>query len=226
MNDQSLKTKTPVRIAIVEDDPTYVDVLRQVLARDNDLEVERTFLNSVEFLAAVPRLEVELIFLDIRMPKISGLECLPEIRQFLPDARVIMLTLHDDDDYVLRSFLAGADGYLLKDSAPRKILEAAQYCLAGGAPMSPSVARKVIEQLDQLKPGSHETDTRDRELEIKRLLSVREFEVLQHLADGKTYGEIAALLHVSVDTIKTHIRHIYDKLKVRNRTEAVSRMLR
>lgn len=214
-----------IRIIAVEDDPEYVQVLEQVLARNPNLELVRAFGNSVEFLAEMQQLQCDVIFLDIRMPKVSGLDCIGQIREFLPDTKIIMLTFHDDDDYVIKAFFEGADGYLLKDSHPRKILSAIDDAMEGGAPMSPAIARKLIKLLGRLNQQNGQADRIAKEARVKRLLSDREFEILQQLASGKQYAEIAELLFIAVDTVKTHIRHIYEKLEVRNKTEAITAFL-
>ena len=212
-----------IKIVIVEDDPAYIEVLEQVLSRDPKLEVVQTFVSSIEFLAAIQKLEVQMVFLDIRMPKCSGLECIDDVKEFLPEARIVMLTLYDDDDYILKAFEEGADGYLLKDSKPGRILEAIDDALTGGAPMSPSIARRIISMLDQLNQNG-EKERIEKEARLRRILTDREYEILELLAEGKTKETIGKQLFISVNTVKTHIRHVYDKLDAHNKAEVIQRL--
>jgi len=213
----------PVRIVLVEDDADYIEVMRQVLAGQEGYELVRAFRSSLSFLGELPDLDCDLVLLDINLPRLSGLECIGQIRQFGPRMKVLMLTVHDEDEFVLKAFLDGADGYLLKESTPQQILEAMEDALKGGAPLTDSVARKVISVLNQ---QPIRTPAPAGSTEVERKLTQREYEILQLLAEGRKYGEIATDLGVSLDTVKTHIRNIYTKLQVRNKAEAISRFLK
>lgn len=223
-----------IRIAVVEDDAEYAGELRGVFKRWSDFQFTGAFTGSVPFLTALTGLELDVILLDINLPRISGLECIRQIHEFLPHCRVIMLTVHDDDDLVLKAFLEGADGYLLKDATPAEIRDAIYEAVQGGAPMSSRIARKVIRLLAKLEnqhgqPNGRSVGSgasfRAVNSQIQHLLSKRELEVLQLLAAGKRYAEIAGQLCISLPTVKTHINHIYEKLRARNKVEAISRLL-
>ncbi|MCP5520085.1 MAG: response regulator transcription factor [Verrucomicrobiales bacterium] len=214
-----------ITVVTVEDDTSYTAVLRRVLEGVGDFTWGGSFINPVRFLTALPDLRADVFLLDIHMPRLSGLECIREIKQCLPDARVLMISVHDDDDYVLKAFLDGADGYLLKDSSPDQIVEAIHDARRGGAPMSPSIARKVVGILGRLQAGEPTAKAPASAKAALEALSLRETEVLDLLAKGRRYTEIASEISVSLDTVKTHIRNIYRKLEVRNKAEAISLLL-
>ncbi|MCB1126668.1 MAG: response regulator transcription factor, partial [Verrucomicrobiae bacterium] len=214
-----------ITVIAVEDDTAYSAVLRRVLEQVGRFRWDGSFANPVRFLTALPGLHADVFLLDIHMPRLSGLECIREIKQCLPEARVLMISIHDDDDYVLKAFLDGADGYLLKDSSPDQIVEAIHDARCGGAPMSPSIARKVVGILGRLQPGETAPKPPSSSKAAVEALSTRETEVLELLAKGRRYTEIASEISVSLDTVKTHIRNIYRKLEVRNKAEAISLLL-
>ena len=210
------------RIAVVEDDPSYVEVLRTVCSVHSDLEVVDSFNSSEAFLGAVPELEVDAVLLDINLPRLSGLECLRELKRAKPQTVAIMLTVRDDADSILQACIEGAEGYLLKDASRREITNAIREAMNGGAPMSPLVARKVIRLVGGM--GKNAGVANGGEKEVREILSSREFEILKLLAEGRKYAEIAEHLSISLPTVKTHVSHIYEKLRVRNKIEAVSRL--
>ncbi|MEZ5324665.1 MAG: response regulator transcription factor [Verrucomicrobiales bacterium] len=215
------------QITVLEDDASFVDTLRLVLELSPSLVLTQAFRNPVHFLGQLPQITADVFLLDICLPKLSGLDCLSEVRRLHPSSRILMMSVSDADDHILRAFLDGADGYLLKDGSPDQICASIEEVLKGGAPMPPSIARKVIRLLGKIGNGnSGNTPQGEASTIVEKLLSPREFEILQLLADGHRYADIARKLHVSHDTVKTHIRHIYEKLHVRNKAEAVSRLLR
>lgn len=222
-------------IVIVDDDTEYAGDVAAVLTRSSGFHCSGRFGNPLRFLDELREIEADVVLLDISMPGMSGIDCIGPIRRARPDCRVLMLTLHDDEDLLLKAFLEGADGYLLKESTPTEIRSAIREALNGGAPMSPRIARKVIRALNALSrpnageevagtPGLNEGG--EWNPEVQRLLSAREFEVLRSLAAGKKYAEIAREMSISLSTVKTHINHIYEKLRVRNKAEAISRLLK
>jgi DNA-binding NarL/FixJ family response regulator len=209
----------PIRIAILEDDDAYIEVLKTVFRASSEARVTEAFTNPVTFLTELPQLAADVILLDIYLPKISGLECLKSIREFRPDCRAIMLTVNDDTDSILQAVLDGAVGYLLKDASRREITAAVMDAMDGGAPMSSVIAKKVVGLLGRLEP-TQDADAGGNH--AKTILSTREYEVLEILAAGRKYAEIGKRLHISLPTVKTHISHIYEKLHVRNKIEAIS----
>ena len=211
-----------IRVAMLEDDASYIDTLRLVIDTDPHLTYVAGFRSPMRFLAAIEDLDIDVLLLDINMPKLSGIECIDSIKQAKPDLRLIMLTVEDRRETVLEAFSTGADGYLLKDASPEKVGKAIREVKQGGAPMSPSIARLVI---GMLRSVEQKTPDRGDSKALDNLLTGREREVLHFLADGLQYSEIADKLFVSQDTIKSHIRSIYQKLGVRNRMEAVKHLL-
>ena len=204
---------------MVDDSLLYLDSMRVALSTSSALYIERVFDNPVQFLGELQTLKADVVFLDIEMPRVSGSDCIAEIRGFRPDLKVIMLTVVDDDDAIFQCLKRGADGYLLKDSSPRQITQAVNDAIDGGAPMSSLIARRVVEQFKQSLPVSPSEEIRP-EVGVLGKLSRREREVLDKLAQGLKYHEIGQQLSVVPDTIKKHVRSIYTKLEVRNRTEA------
>lgn len=151
-----------------------------------------------------------VVLLDIGLPGMSGIEALPLLKRQWPHAEVLMLTIQDDDASVFDALCAGASGYLLKSRSPASLLEAIRECAEGGAPMSASIARKVVGAFHRPAPPSDD-------------LTEREREVLAHLVQGKTYRQIADELFVSLNTVSTHVKRIYGKLQVRSRAEVMAR---
>lgn len=159
--------------------------------------------------------KASLFILDIGLPGMDGLECLVRLKALRPDVKVLMFTVMEHDEKVFAALKAGADGYLLKRESPEKMLEAIADALQGGAPMSSEIARRVLLSFRE-KPAAPNNQP---------LLSERENEVLELLSKGHLYKEIANQLDISLNTVKQHIHHIYEKLQVQNRTEAVLRYL-
>ena len=154
--------------------------------------------------------------MDIQMPGMSGIACTASLKEKLPSVPVMMLTVYEDNDAIFNALKAGASGYLLKRSAPAKLLESIKELHRGGAPMTSEIARKVIESFFKAKLAAHAQDK----------LTAREEEILECLAKGYVTKEIADKLSVSYDTVRYHLKHIYDKLHVHSRTEAVIKYLR
>ncbi|RME96405.1 MAG: DNA-binding response regulator [Verrucomicrobia bacterium] len=169
-------------------------------------------------LADLERRKPDLIFLDINLPGMSGIDCLRRLKQRWPDLPVVMLTVYEDSDTLFASLLAGADGYLVKRTPRPRLIEALREVCAGGAPMSRRIARKVVEYFHQVR----QTPPRNPELET---LTPREYEILEMLSRGLTQKEIAARLDISFWTVQTHIRRIYKKLHVHSCAHAVARFL-
>ena len=149
--------------------------------------------------------------MDINLPGKSGIECTRELKKVTPEVLIMILTVFDTDDKVFESLKAGANGYVLKRTPPAELLEAIQNLAAGGAPMSGEIARKVVSAFHDKGPPSDAAGS----------LSPREYEILSYLAKGYRYKEIAETLHISVETVRTHLHNVYEKLHVRSRTEAV-----
>jgi DNA-binding NarL/FixJ family response regulator len=164
-----------------------------------------------EALETLPSLNPDVVLMDIGLPGMSGIECIARLKRELPSTQIMMLTVFEDDERIFNSITAGATGYLLKNTPPAKLIEAISDLHAGGSPMSNQIARRLVREFQ--KPHPKECDLSS--------LSARELEVLNLLAKGFLYKEIADTLKLSRHTVRTHIRNIYEKLQVRSRTEAV-----
>jgi DNA-binding NarL/FixJ family response regulator len=204
-----------ISVAIVEDNPE----VRRNLSRyiDGALGFRCTCLCATgeEALRTIPASPPDVILMDIQLPGMNGIACTASLKAALPSVPVMMLTVYEDTDVIFRALKAGASGYLLKRSDPAKVLEAITELHHGGAPMTDQIARKVIESFHQTKPATHPQDK----------LTTREEEILEHLAKGYVTKEIADKLAITPATVRFHLKHIYDKLHVRSRVEAVVKYL-
>ena len=154
--------------------------------------------------------------MDINLPGLSGVECVRGLKELLPQTQIMMLTVYENTDNIFSALAAGASGYLLKQTPPEQLIEAIRDVHHGGSPMTSHIARKVVAAFRQVSQPVLEHDK----------LSSREQEVLDYLVKGYLYKEIATSLHISYDTVHTHVRHVYEKLHVRSRTEAVTKQMR
>jgi DNA-binding NarL/FixJ family response regulator len=206
-----------IKVAIVEDDPRIRGLVTEVLATAKDCQCVGIFSHGASAIAQVPSLPPEVILMDINLPDISGVECVAKLAPRVPDAEIIMLTVFQDPETINRALAPGAHGYLVKPVMPRKLLEAIREIRAGGVPMSPGIAREVIDFFRR-KPA---TATPNSALDDVGL-GPREQQVLKFLVDGLTYKEIAAELGITTNTVATYVRRIYEKFHVRSRREIVS----
>jgi DNA-binding NarL/FixJ family response regulator len=206
---------TPITVAIVEDLDDIRNGLFALINGSEGFQCVGSFRNGKEALAEIPIIHPHVVLMDIDMPTMNGIECILELKQRLPSLQIMMLTVFEDDDKIFHSLQAGASGYLLKKTPPAKLLEAIQELASGGSPMSGQIARKVVSAFQQMGESKKQTEN----------LSGREHEILTYLAKGYRYKEIADTLFISVETVRTHLRNIYEKLHVRSRTEAVLRYL-
>jgi DNA-binding NarL/FixJ family response regulator len=210
--ERSLET---IRIAIVEDDKTVREGLQILLGGSPGFSCAGAYGNGEDALAGIPTLLPDVVLMDIHLPGISGIECILMLKALDLPVQFIMLTVFEDADAIFRSLSAGASGYLVKQTPPAKLLEAIQEVHHGGSPMSGEIARKVVQSFQ-----NHSTSGK-----VQGGLSKREEEILSYLARGYLYKEIAGFLFISVETVRTHIRNIYEKLQVRTRTEAILKYL-
>lgn len=202
-----------ISVAIVEDNAGVRRSLELLLNESPGFRCLCACSTGEEALKLIPKHAPEVVLMDIHLPNLSGVECTARLKQLLPSVQVVMLTVYSDADKLFKALRAGASGYLLKRSSPEKILEAISEVRAGGSPMTPEIARRVVEAFKE--PASTAAG--------QPSLSRREEEVLELLAQGLANREIAAKLSVTVDTVRYHLKHIYEKLHVRSRTEAVAR---
>ncbi len=205
-----------INVSIVEDDVRVrSDLARWIDTTDGFMCVSQ-HPNGEIALTELPVIRPHVVLMDINLPNMSGVECTRLLKNFMPEVQIVMLTVYENTDHIFSALEAGASGYLLKKTPPEQLIEAIREVHDGGAPMSINIARKVVASFRQMPaPGSAE-----------KSLSVREKEVLDHLVKGFLYKEIADALKISLDTVRTHVRHIYEKLHVRSRTEAVTKHLR
>lgn len=201
----------PAHIVVIEDLSEVREGLREMLSHSGRFEGVSAYGSAEQMFGNGALDKAGLFILDIGLPGMNGLECLLRLKALRPGVRVLMFTVMEHDDKVFAALKAGADGYLLKRESPEKIMEAITDALNGGAPMSSEIARRVLLSFREtpLTPN-HQS-----------LLSEREKEVLSLLSKGHLYKEIADQLDISLNTVKQHIHHIYEKLQVQNRTEAV-----
>ncbi len=202
-----------ISIAIVEDHRDFREGLVSFISFSPGYNCVANFSSVEAALTGLP--EVEVVLLDINLPGKSGIEALPLIKEKYPEIRIIMMTIFDDSENIFNAMQAGADGYLLKNTPPLKILSAIDEVVSGGAPMSPYIARKVVDFFNKKnQPG------------INYELTQRENEILALLVDGIDSHTIADKLFISYETVRNHLRNIYRKLQVTSKAQAVSKALR
>ena len=203
-------------VAIVEDDAGIREDLVALLNGSPGYRCVGMCASGEEAMIQIPFWRPDVVLMDINLPRMSGIECVARLKTKMPDLLVLMLTVYEDGDSIIRALKAGASGYLVKRLASDKLLEAIQEVTAGGAPMSCHIARKVVQFFNQAGPSP----------EVSENLSPRELEILDLLVAGCFFKEIADRLGIGGETVRTHVNHIYRKLHVRSRTEAVVKYLR
>jgi DNA-binding NarL/FixJ family response regulator len=207
----------PITVSIVEDQEPLRNTLARVISRAEGFKCISHFGSAEEALKEIPRNAPEVVLMDINLPGINGVECVRQLKEKLPKLLIMMLTVYEDTENIFNALAAGASGYMLKRTPRAELLEAIKEVHAGGSPMTTHIARLVVQSFQ--KP----VQAKDPEIEN---LSPREQEVLDCLAQGLIYKEIADKLKISYETVHTYIRRIYEKLHVRTRTEAVAKFLK
>ena len=205
-----------IRVAIVEDDPHVGAALARLVDEAPGFRCAGVHASGEAALPALGRQPPDAVLMDIPLPGMSGVECVQRLKQFAPRTEVIMLTVYDDGALIFQALQAGASGYLLKRATPEEILRAIQEVRQGGAPMSTAIARKVVQSFRKQGRSPRESEN----------LTPREEEVLTYVARGYINKEIADLMGVGVETVRTHLKSIYDKLHVRSRTAAAMKYFR
>jgi DNA-binding NarL/FixJ family response regulator len=203
----------PIKILIFEDNIELREGLCQLLMLREEFQIVGNFGEASQAKEIVRKSRPDIILMDIDMPGINGVEAVRQIREYDLTTQIIMLTVFDDNKHVFDALMAGANGYLLKRNVSDRLVLAIQEVLEGGAPMSPSIARLVIDQLHIQKPTN------------QYMLSEREKEILKSLSKGNSFKLIAADLGISFETVRTHIKRIYDKLHVHSQGEAISKAI-
>jgi DNA-binding NarL/FixJ family response regulator len=204
-----------IRVAIVEDDALIRQGLADLIDGTEGFCCTSTFFSMEQALAQIDRNPPDIVLVDIGLPEMSGIEGIRRLKQRFPRMLFLVLTVYEDDDRIFDALCAGACGYLLKKTPSDRLLESIRDAMQGGSPISPEVAHHVIQLFQQLQP--------DQEFER---LTPYEVRVLKLLAEGNSYMNASAKLGISVNTIRFHIRNIYEKLHVHSKSEAVAKALR
>lgn len=199
------------KVAIVEDNKTTREGLEKIINLSSRFRCICTCTTAEDALRVLPQQKPDIVLMDIQLPGMSGIECVAQLKKLLPSTQVIMVTVYEDPDRIFRALRAGASGYLLKRSAPEHVIDAIREVQQGGAPMSGEIARKVVAYFRNQDAANSEVEK----------LSVREREVLELVVHGFSNKEIADRLGVTLDAIRWHLKHVYQKLSVHSRTDAV-----
>jgi DNA-binding NarL/FixJ family response regulator len=205
-----------IRVALIEDKRVIREGLGEILGRSDGLECVGAYASVEQALPGLERAPCDVLLLDIHLPGMSGVEGVRAVRERFPKTRVLMLTVYDEEEKVFDSIRNGASGYLLKKTPPRQIAEAVRQAVEGGSPLSPEVARRMVEHFRR-SGAAPEPDGRltDQERELLRLLS-----------EGHSYAAAAERLGISINTVRDHVRSLYAKLHVHSKSQAVSTALR
>lgn len=204
-----------IRVSIVEDNARVRSGLEKLISVSPGFQCLSVHPTAESALAALPVEKPDVVLMDINLPGMSGVDCVRLLKPVLPQTQVVMLTVYENTDLIFKALTAGASGYMLKQTPPLDLLAAVRDVHRGGSPMSSHIARKVVASFRQVGASAKELES----------LTAREQEVLDFLAKGFLYKEIADAMSISYDTVHTHIRKIYEKLHVRSRTEAVAKRL-
>jgi DNA-binding NarL/FixJ family response regulator len=205
----------PITVAIIEDDRGTREALAALLAREASLSVAGTYGSGEDALAGIPGDWPDVLLVDIGLQGMSGIACTAALKAQRPGMQVLMLTTYEDSERIFESLRAGASGYVLKKTPPAEVIQAIEQVHGGGAPMSMEIARKVIEHFHPVRPEVSGLET----------LTPREEEILALLASGCLYKEISGRLDISLNTVRTHLKNIYEKLHVQSRGEATMKFL-
>ena len=206
-----------IKVAIFEDNRSLREGLAAMIGGTPGFECVGAFPNCNNLLKNISQAKPDVILMDIEMPGINGIEAVALIKEELPEIKILMETIFDDDEKIFNSICAGAEGYILKHTTPSEIMEAITEIHEGGSPMTPSIANRVLKMVKQRpEPGIKESFD----------LSAREKEILTCLVKGMSYKMIADTCFISIETVNVHIRNIYKKLHVHSKSEAVAKAIR
>ena len=211
-------SKAPIRVLIVEDQELVRVGLKTVLAKTEGLEVAGTASDGRDAVEQARSIAPDVIVMDIGLPFLSGIEASKQIKEARPETKIVMLTSHDDEEHVFAALGAGVEGYCLKESSGGLLTSAILSVSEGAAWLDPGIARMVLEST---REGRQKVNS-----ELAGLLTKRELEVLKQVVDGRTNQEIADGLFISIETVKTHMRHIMEKLRVTDRTQAAVKAMK
>lgn len=203
-----------ITVSIIEDDSQARQILADWIRRADGFRFVSEHPSGESAVTGLPEEKPQVVLTDINLPGMNGIECVRKLKPILPDAQFVMLTVYEDADHIFHALAAGATGYLLKQTPRNELLAALQQVHSGGSPMTSNIARKVVQSFQQHAPDA---------IAEAAELSGREREVLDLLARGFLYKEIAESLGISLPTVNTYIRRIYEKLHVRSRAQAVAK---
>ncbi len=204
-----------IKVGIIEDEREIAQSLKLLINGSEGFSCTDTFESAKEAIEKIPRLYLDVVLTDIHLPDKTGIECIVELKPLCPDTQFLMCTSFEDTESVFKALKAGATGYMTKTTQPSKLLDAITEVYKGGSPMSSHIARKVVASFQGVQENN----------ELQKL-SQREQEILLLLSKGLRYKEIADHLSVSTETIRTHIRNIYQKLQVNSRTDALNKIFK
>lgn len=200
-----------ITVAIVEDNTEIRKSLEILISGTTDFEFLGSYSNAEVAISDLPKKNPDVVLMDINLPGENGIVCVRKLKPILISTNFIILTMYDDSEKVFEALKSGASGYLLKRTPPSKLLESIKEVYLGGSPMSMQIARMVVKSFSNVPTKSEPSNT----------LTERENEILENLSRGMRYKEIADSLFISIDTVRTHIRKIYEKLQVHSKTEAI-----
>jgi len=206
----------PIKIAIVEDDDVIRNSLAALIRRARALQLTGDYPDGETALREIPPHAPDVVLMDINLPGMNGVECVRQLKSIVPTVQVLMLTVYEDSDSLFNSLKAGASGYLLKRTASARLIEAIQDVYSGGSPMTPQLARRLVQFFSSPSPPGNPVSH----------LTPGERDFLDQLAKGYAYKEIADRMEISIDTVRSYVRTVYEKLHVHSRTEAVVKYLR
>ncbi|MBW7890345.1 MAG: response regulator transcription factor [Chitinophagaceae bacterium] len=202
-----------ISVCIVEDNHDIRQALEQIISMADGYELKGAFISGEKAIESIPHLNPQVVLMDINLGGMSGIECVRQLKAQYPSILFMMCTVYEEDEKIFEALAAGANGYILKKTAPAKLLESIRELAEGGAPMSSQIARKVVAAFQEKNPAAGVLDS----------LSNREHEILELLAKGLLYKEISTKLGIAQETVRKHVYHIYEKLHVNNRVEAVNK---
>ena len=208
----------PIKVAIVDDDEGIRTSLASLIRRAPALKLAGDYADAETAVKEIPRRPPDVVLMDINLPGMNGVECVRQLKVAVPEVQFLMLTVYEDSDSLFNSLKAGASGYLLKRTASSRLLDAIRDVNTGGSPMTPQLARRVVQFFAQKPPAAGESPVGQ--------LTAGEREFLDKLAAGYAYKEIADRMDISIDTVRSYVRTVYEKLHVHSRTEAVVKYLR
>ena len=213
-----------IKISIVEDIADIRESVQEIISWCENMQVEGIFSNAEDALIGLPQIVPDIVIMDIGLPGMSGNEAVRLLKPQLPNTQFLIFTVYDDDAKVWDALNAGATGYLLKTAAPEKMIEALDELYLGGSPMSPCIARKIVKIFQNQPKKEDIKEVEPIKTNQNGTISKREYEVLELIAKGLLYKEIAEKLFISVGTVKQHLHNSYQKLHVNNKIEALNKL--